>query len=117
VDQTLENATPEDIGENLPETAPRYVAYRFGLELDPALTQPTNALIYFNPLDTRPDLKRTYHVTFENIQTRFGHALRYFQLNDLVNFTSVHFKVKILGLQGEASELKPVIKTYGREVV
>jgi len=81
LEDVLEHATIKDLKDALPDSSPRLVFYRTQRPGFPSSV----LLIWYNPLDTRVDIKRTYQTIVEEFTNKFK-ALRSFQLSDSAAF-------------------------------
>ena len=121
VDSSEESKIPlEDIAQDLPDTSPRFVLLHFTTQDDPSFASNYQVLIYFNPMDTLPSIKRSYELSMQSVEAALTALknLKVVTINDILDLTPVNLMVSIQGLKGTASDkLDAKFKTYGREKV
>lgn len=82
------------VANELPDSSPRFVLYKYDLNRDPAYQQPTLAFIHFNPWDTEVPIKRMYSESKKEILRQIK-GYKEFEINDIreVNLEWFHHKV------------------------
>ena len=107
----------EELKEELSETSPRIILHSFSANVDSHHIANYQILIYFNPMDTQVNIKRTYEAAFLVLKASLP-LLKELQFNDLNDFTDVNLKVGVQGLSGNAiAALQPTHQRFGRECV
>jgi len=105
IDQFIENVEPDLLANELPDSSPRFVLYKYDLNRDPAYQQPTLAFIHFNPWDTEVPIKRMYSESKKEILRQIK-GYKEFEINDIREVNLEWFHHKVIGLTGKASEQK-----------
>jgi len=104
VDQVITEATPQTIGELLPDSSPRFVLINYEFDLDDAHKHIIWMLINFNPLDTEPTMKMMYQATKYELVKAVGKGAKEIELNDTNDFSVDSFRHKAIGLSGKTTD-------------
>jgi len=100
VDQLVSPANPEELAHDLPTSSPRFILYRYGINLDDAYTQPILLLVFFNPIDVAVDIKRTYQKSKPNLLSAIV-GYKEIEVCDVENFTTDWFSNRVIGIRGK----------------
>jgi len=119
VEELLRDLTPEELGEELEETSPRLILYRYPLTIDAAHAPHCPMFIFYNPGDVRVDIKQTYEKSREQVVNHITQVhCKAFQVTNLKNFRESYIRAMALGVTGDADvALDPRFEVHGREAV
>jgi len=94
IDQNLEEVSLEQIAENLPESAPRYIAYSYKYTHEDGRVSMPLVFIYYCPSDINPILNMMYSSTKTRLITSLE-VMKSFDVQDSTQLTEGWLKEKL----------------------
>jgi len=108
VEYQLNAATPESIAEELLENSPRFIIYRFTVDLDGKHHQQFFSFIYYSPNDIAEiSIRQMYSTTKSDLYDEMKNqhkGLTLFEIHELKFFEKTQFQTKVVGLKGQSGD-------------
>jgi len=94
--QFYPNTSLEKVGQDIPDGSPRFIVYKHFIDLDGKTRKTLLMFVYYNPVTTNVQLKKTYTSTKDALLPAFT-SLKSLDITSLQDLTDSNLRTKMLG--------------------